>query len=245
MVSPLRRLLCIADTLSSGAPWLNKAEILARGCGASLELCAADVEHFISASWATQWGEAEYHAALAARRLQDLAHLVRPLRARGVDAQTGPLLRVPLEHNIGAHAAASRADLVIKSSQHAPTVPIAALLQTDWMLAHALSVPLLLVGGRAWPSAPVVTVIGDTGDGNGDLTVAARQLSTAVAGVFETVPAHWSDAARLIDYLRNRGVYVVAMPYAAARTDLAVRILEQLEADLLVVPEVAGGPSAS
>jgi len=240
MITPPRR-LCIVETLNPGASWLGKVETLARGWGAALELCAADVEHFISASWATQSGAGEYRAALAARRREDLARLVQPLRARGVDAVTGTLLPAPLERSVMAHVVSTRPGLVIKSTQHAPIVPVAALLQTDWMLAHALSAPLLLLGGEPWPSAPVVAVMSEHGsDPDRELMATARQVCAALAGTLETVPARWSDASHLTGDLHGCGASLVAMSYAALHTvDAAARILDEVEADLLIAPQAA------
>jgi hypothetical protein len=155
-----------------------------------------------------------------------------------VDALAGRLLPAPLERSLVEHVAASRPDLVIKSAQHPPAVPVAALLQTDWMLAHAMSAPLLLAGGRPWPDMPLIAVISEGAErGAGEPTLAAaHRLCAALAGGCESVPARWSDASRCIDYLRNRGVSLVAMPDAALRTVDAALILDQLEADLLIIP---------
>jgi hypothetical protein len=239
MLTRPRRLLCIAETLNSGTPWLNKAEALARGFGATLELCAADVERFVSASWATQSGEVEYRAAVVARRQQDLARLVRPLRTRGVDARAGALLAAPLEHSVRAHAATSHPDLVIKSARHGPGAPAVGLLQADWMLARALGASLLLAGGRPWPDQPPVAVIAEDADGgvSEPTLTAAQRLCSALGGTCERVPTRWSEVSRLIDYLRNRGASVVAMPDTALHClDAAARILEELGADLLIIP---------
>jgi hypothetical protein len=245
MPEPLRRVLGLAESLAPGLPWLKKAGLLARTCGATLELCAADVEQYISASWAAD-GEAEYRAALRARRLQDLAHLAGPLHACGIDAVVGKLLPTPLERSLIAHVLATGPDLVIKISQHFSAVPVAALLQTDWTLASALSAPLLLAGPRPWPRTPVIAVIGDEGAAN---AVGARSLglvqtvATALAGEVETVPLCWSTPNGLMEFLHHRGVCIVVLDGARAETaDVAARVLEQLEGDVLIVPAAATNP---
>jgi hypothetical protein len=147
-----------------------------------------------------------------------------------------------LERSLVAHVEASQPDLVIKSTRAPPTVPMAALLQTDWMLAHALSAPLLLVSGKPWSGSTLIAMIRESDtDAHEAVAVTAQRLCWALAATVETAPARWSDAGRLIDYLRNRGASLVAMPWDAVRTtNAAARILDELEADLLIVPTPRG-----
>lgn len=149
-VGQLRRVLVVVDPTASDHPCIEKAARIAAGCGATLELYVCDV---------LQGGDAAERASREEQALAILDRLVVDLRARGLEVERHVEWHAPLEQGIGLRVLHSKADFVVKDThRHKLAASRGGYGLTDWTLIRQISVPLLLVRPRPWPTYPRVTV---------------------------------------------------------------------------------------
>lgn len=154
----IQKILVVVDPTAREQAAIEKAARIAASCGASLELYICDVEQNIPESWAGGARTEEFRRLMRERNLQELEHLARPLRERGLDVTTVAEWHPPLEEGIGHHVIRTAPDLVIKETHWHAAMPRVSLTRTDWILIRQIPAPLLLVRRTPWPKVPRVSV---------------------------------------------------------------------------------------
>jgi universal stress protein E len=146
----IERILVVIDAGAPVHPCVDKAERIAAGCGATLELYVCDT---------LQEGEPADRSAREERALALLDKLASGLRARGLTVETHTEWHAPLEQGIGLRVLSSNPDLVVKDTHLHHLAPGRdGYGLTDWTLIRQIPVPLLLVRPDPWPARPCVTV---------------------------------------------------------------------------------------
>jgi universal stress protein E len=151
MAKQFRRILvAIRDVRHAPQSELRKAGVLARACGASIELFHALGERDLGASWRETLEDA------ATKGRQRLERFAREKSLRGLSVKCTTAWDYPPHEAIVRHAIASRADLVIAATRPHRLGGRLLLRNTDWELIRHCPVPLLLVKSRGKYDKPVV-----------------------------------------------------------------------------------------
>jgi len=133
-MSPLDTILVIVNAKARHQTGLAKAALLAQKCRTRLELFAGDADAPPSA----------------------LLSLARPLREGGLDVTTATVCADSSNAALLARMRDPGIGFVIKDVVHSASSPRCALTATDWELARACPVPLLLSKATLWSEVPVI-----------------------------------------------------------------------------------------
>ena len=189
-------ILVSIDRNSTARPTLAKALALARRLDASLELFLCDAEHAYALK--REYDPRGVDQALAAVLEEALCYL-DGLRASvdtdGVRITTHAACESPLYEGIIHEVQRSRPDMVVRcisgDGAERPTTPGA----TDWALARACPVPLLLVRDRPWKSPPPIGAAVDVSSAEApELTVSILEMAALLSAAWNgTLEVLYSD----------------------------------------------------
>jgi hypothetical protein len=251
-------ILVIAERAGGAQAALQKASIIARHCGATIELFACDVEH----GWAVRRqatdplarGTLESCLAQSARYLDALRG---SLPARDLTIATSVACADSLWEGVAARAA-SLAPLLVVHGLAAEVVhlPSDYLNALDVQRVRQATVPLLLTRGRPWAPAPRI-VVAPGYDAPDDSTrtavmhIARRLYAQCHGWLIEARAEACSGPEALTDLAAQveADILAVAGPEAAswraARSSPFESLLGRAACDVLVVPRTAAAAAVN
>jgi universal stress protein E len=143
---------------------VDKGAHLAKCLDASVELLICDIESARHADVARLYA---YKPPPSNTQLLDLLDaLAAPMRARGIDVIVRTIYGKSLHDSLLDYIRGSNADLVVKDTHHHSLAKRTLLRNTDWHLARACPVPLLLTKKKAWGQPPVIMAAVDPNQAN-------------------------------------------------------------------------------
>lgn len=158
-------ILVVVNPLVLQQPAVEKAAVLAKSFGASVELLICDTK-----SSREIQTEGELPTISNARLTDNLDSLLdvlaTPMRNAGIDVSTEVISGDPLHEMILSWLQSSPADLIVKDTHHHSFATRAFSTNTDWHLIRNCPVPLLLTKPRAWAESPVLLAAVDPGHRN-------------------------------------------------------------------------------
>ncbi len=157
VMKPLKNILAVIDLTTERHPALDKARVLARATGATLELFVCHYDQYISGQrFFDSPGLKRAREDAVERRLQRLEKLAEPLREEAFSVTCDVVWDHPLDEGIVRKALKTKPDLVIKATEYHHKLGQALFTPTDWNLIRHLPVPLLLVKPEAWTAQPII-----------------------------------------------------------------------------------------
>ena len=182
-----KSILLVVERTADVAALLSKVLVLARGCGARLELFLCDSEQaYVLAHAYDQQGTSAARAASTASALRYLGGLRELAGASGLETAIDAQCESPLYESVVRKVLQSAPDMVIKeiatpdASQHGFPDP------NDWQLMRTCPATLMLTGRRGWRKPPCFAAAVDVSEEE-TADVTGRVLAAAVmlARVFE------------------------------------------------------------
>jgi universal stress protein E len=173
---------------------VDKAAILARQTGASVELLICDVESARADAVFTRQAQTSYPSNTQLLDLLDA--LATPLKEQGIQVGVQLIYGKSLHQSLLDFIRGSNADLVVKDTHHHSLARRTFLVHTDWYLAHGCPVPLMLTKKKQWGQTPIVIAAIDPED-DGILKCAASmagQLSGDLHVIHTFVPTAFANA---------------------------------------------------
>jgi universal stress protein E len=154
-MSKINHIVVVVDPSAGGRQSaVDKAAILARHLGASVELLICDIAS------ANDDRVIALHAHAAppsnTKLLAILDELAIPVRAAGINVKTHLIYGNSLHDSLLDYIRGSNADLVVKDTHHHTFARRTFLGNTDWFLARGCIVPLLLTKKQAWTEPPII-----------------------------------------------------------------------------------------
>lgn len=177
----------IADpTVAGPQASADKAALLARRCGAEIELLVCQ-----------RCREVEELAQGQDQLSQMLESLAAPIAADGVKVQTTLVHGESLHRTLIEHVRSRRVDWVVKGT-HPHRLPTRVFSRsTDWHLINDCPVPLLLTKSRPWTRTPVVLAAIDPATGdlesarlNPTIVDTASRITRLLQGTLHVVHAY-------------------------------------------------------
>jgi len=226
----INKILVVAERASGSQAALQKAVMIARHFGATIELFTCDAEH----SYAL--GDDVESTAIVTRCLAESRRFLAALRgsvsARDIDFTSEAACAATVGEGVCKQVLVSAPSLVVKSFTETgvATAPLASV--TDLYLMRCCPAPLLLTYGRSWHPVPKIGVMidrqgGSSAGGSGSSTralrTAAEHLAAGCHGKIETV-----EPTDRLD------VDVLALQVESSK--FAAQILSTAVFDLLLVP---------
>lgn len=146
----LRKLLVIIDPAKQHQPALQRAQWLAKACGARLELLVCEYDSALEHNpvFDAQALISVREALLSSLR-QKLEELAAPLREEGLEVATHVSWGKPAEQIILQRVAEVQPDILFKSTHHHNTLQ-RLFGNSSWQLLRHCPVPLWLVQHTAW-----------------------------------------------------------------------------------------------
>ena len=213
----LDRILAIIDPTATLQPALDKATLLARRFGATLELFICDFDPALSGQpyFDTQKLR-ELREEFVAERVEFLEERADELRGAGIATETHVHWDNPVFHGVVRRVQESAPDLVVKDTHHHSVIRRTLLTNTDWNLIRTCPAPLLLAKPGEWRESPRFLAAldpGHLGDKpaalDHDILGAAELLSSRLGGELHAVHAYL-PAALLAAVTTIAGVPVVS-----------------------------------
>ena len=156
-MKPLKNILAVIDLTAERHPVLDKARVLARATGATLDLFVCHYDQYISGQrFFDSPGLKRARDDAVARRLKRLQRLAAPLSEEGLSVTCDVVWDHPLDEGIVRKALTSRPTLVVKATEYHRKLGQALFTHTDWNLIRHLPAPLLLVKPKAWKAQPII-----------------------------------------------------------------------------------------
>jgi universal stress protein E len=155
-VAPRPHILVVVDPIAGDRQAAaDKAAILARAFGASVELLYCDLAHREGNADLSNSSTAEPTPGAQPEGL--LEKLAAPMRDQGIEVTIRVVIAdSSLHESILDYLDRSNATLLVKDTHHHPRVRRTLLRNTDWYLAHGSAVPLLLTKSRVWGNPPKI-----------------------------------------------------------------------------------------
>lgn len=205
----IKTILVIAQRSGEVAGALQKACIVARHFGASIELFACDAEHaYMAEHTYDKRGvvDAVEQCLLDSRRFLDAVR--SSVVAKDLEIRTSVACETPLHVGILRKIEALQPDLVIRCVERRGQQRQSALTPTDWQLLRSCPAPLMLTRGRTWNPVPRIAAALDLQAGQEvvgqRVLAAATYLATGCGGRIDLVhsrPAGAGDPAA-VDAMR-------------------------------------------
>lgn len=180
-------MLVIAQRSGEVAEALQKACIIARHFGATIELFACDAEHAYMAQHSYDKrgvSDAVAQCLLDSRRFLDAVRA--SVSANDLEIRTSVACETPLHVGILRKIEELQPDLVIRCIERQGQQRQSVLTPTDWQLLRSCPVPLMLTRGRTWNPAPRIAAALDLQPGQpaeGErVLAAARYLASGCGG---------------------------------------------------------------
>ncbi len=223
-MKPLKNILAVIDLTADRHPALDKARVLARATGATLELFVCHYDQYISGQrFFDSPGLKRARDDAVARRLKRLQVLAAPLGEEGLTVTCEVVWDHPLDEGIVRKALTSSPDLVVKATEYHHKLGQALFTHADWNLIRQLPVPLLLVKPEAWKAQPIILAAVDPlhehdkpASLDHNILTLARHLATDLSGHLHVFHA----------------CTPVVMPPAGGAPEPVILPVDKVEADL-------------
>jgi universal stress protein E len=149
------RIMAVLDPTADEQPGLAKAVVLARRCGATLEIFICDFDPSLSGQPFFDTDKLrQLRDELISDRLEYLEDTAEELREEGLAVETHVHWDNPLYRGIMRRVEESSPDLVVKDTHYHSALRRALFTNTDWNLIRACPAPLLLARPVDWPEHP-------------------------------------------------------------------------------------------
>ena len=227
---------------------VDKAALLARRLGASVELLICDIESALDDEVLTL--HAHKTPASNTQLLDLLDALADPMRGQGIDVTVRAIYAKSLYDSLLDYIRGSNADLVVKDTHHHSFAKRTFLKNTDWHLMRGSPVPLLLTKKKAWGQPPVIMAAVDpihadervaaldrdilkwaaslTGRLTGELhvihTFVPSAFAAAVAAGRQRMTAEYSEALQVENSYRFRQIEHLVSAYGVTQEHLHVEM---------------------
>ena len=143
----LDRILAVIDPTTDAQPALARAAMLARRCGATLELFICDFDPSLSGQPFFDTDKLrQLRDEFIAERLEYLEETADELRAGGLAVETHVHWDNPLYRGVVRRVAESAPDLVIKDTHYHTALRRTLFTNTDWNLIRTCPAPILQIG---------------------------------------------------------------------------------------------------
>jgi universal stress protein E len=160
----LDRILAVLDPTTASQPGLARATMLARRCGAALELFICDFDPALSGQPMFDTERLrQLREEFVSERLEYLEEAAEELRAQGLSVETHVHWDNPLYRGIVRRVEESAPDLVVKDTHYHTALRRTLFTNTDWSLIRTCPVPLLLAKTADWPANPKILAALDPG----------------------------------------------------------------------------------
>ena len=167
-------LVVVDPTVTGRQSAIDKALILARYLGATVELLLCDM---VPERNKRTLGSSPGKSNPASTQYEDmLAALSAPFRAQDIKVSVQVVSGDSLHGAILRYVRQSNATLVVKDTHHHSVARRTFLRNTDWHLAHGCPVPLLLTKSHEWHSTPVIIAAIEPSPKKEDLTALHRKI---------------------------------------------------------------------
>ena len=158
------RILAVVDPTTDAQPALARAAMLARRCGATLELFICDFDPSLSGQPFFDTDKLrQLREEFVSERLEYLEETADDLRAGGLAVETHVHWDNPLYRGIVRRVVESAPDLVVKDTHYHTALRRTLFTNTDWSLIRTCPAPLLLAKGGEWPAVPHIVAALDPG----------------------------------------------------------------------------------
>lgn len=147
-------LVVVDPTVTGRQSAVDKALILARYLGATVELLLCDIAPERSKHTPALSADKSNPASTQYENM--LAALSAPFRAEDIKVSVQVISGDSLHGAILRYVLPSNATLVVKDTHHHSVARRTFLRNTDWHLAHGCPVPLLLTKSNEWHTTPVI-----------------------------------------------------------------------------------------
>ncbi len=234
----LDRILAVVDPTSDVQPALDKAQLLAKRTGATLELFICDFDPSLSGRPLFDTEQLkQLRVEFVNERMEFLEGFADELRAGGITVETHVHWDNPVYRGVLRRVEESSPDLVVKDTHHHSALRRVLLTNTDWSLIRTCPVPLLLAKPSDWSAQPRILAALDpehVGDQPATLDHAildaASLLAKSLDGELHAVHAFLSAA--LLAAVTGAGASAMAFPAGASAGELVVRERARIEAVL-------------
>jgi universal stress protein E len=160
----LDRILAVLDPTTASQPGLARAAMLARRCGAALELFICDFDPSLSGQPMFDTERLrQLREEFVSERVEYLEEAAEELRAEGLSVETHVHWDNPLYRGIVRRVEESAPDLVVKDTHHHTALRRTLFTNTDWSLIRTCPAPLLLTKSADWPANPKILAALDPG----------------------------------------------------------------------------------
>jgi universal stress protein E len=151
----LDRILAVVDPTSAAQPALDKAKLLARQFGSTLELFICDFDPSLSGRPFFDTEKLrELREEFVTERVEFLEERADELRAEGIPVETHVHWDNPVFRGVVRRVQESSPDLVVKDTHYHSALRRTLLTNTDWSLIRTCPAPLLLAKPAEWPESP-------------------------------------------------------------------------------------------
>jgi universal stress protein E len=186
----LDRILAVVDPTSDVQPALDKARLLARRSGATLELFICDYDPSLSGRpFFDSARLRELREEFLTERIEYLEELADDIRAGGLPVETHVHWGNPVYRGIIERVRQTSPDLLVKDTHHHSALRRTLFTNTDWNLIRACPAPLLLAQPTDWPARPRILAALDP-EHAGDPAAALDRAILEDAGLL----AQWLEA---------------------------------------------------
>lgn len=153
----IKSILVIAERSGEVAGALQKACIVARHFGATIELFACDAEHAYMAEHAyDRRGVSDAVTQCLADSRRFLEAIRSSIAAQDLEIRTSVACETPLHVGILRKVRELAPDLVIRCVEARGAQRQSVLTSTDWQLLRSCPAPLMITRGRTWHPTPRV-----------------------------------------------------------------------------------------
>lgn len=170
----------------TGQPALDKALVLARAFGASLELFTCEFDEALEGS---HFLETAHLEAAREQRLRAAAAWLEAraegLRATGLDVRARAVYEHPRDASLARWAAETGADLLVLGTHEHSWAERCLLGATEWQLIRTCPCPLLLARDVPWATPPRVVAAVDPGHRDDEHAALDGAILEAAAGLAE------------------------------------------------------------
>jgi universal stress protein E len=178
----IRHILVVVDPSAGGSQTaVDKAAHLAKCLDASVELLICDIESALDDHVVTL--HAHKTPPSNTKLLDLLDALAAPMRALETEVTVRIIYGRSLHDSLLDYIRGSNADLVVKDTHHHSLAKRTFLRNTDWHLARACPVPLLLTKKKAWGQPPVIMAAIDPNQANERATALGRDILSGAASL--------------------------------------------------------------
>jgi universal stress protein E len=140
------RILCVIDPTSKTQPALERATLIAKKSGASLDLLICYYNEYLTSGPFFEPAKfAKFRENALKRQKESLELMAAPLRSEGINVETTAVWDKPLHEGVIRQANALKSDVVFKDTHHHSGLNRSIFSNTDWNLIRACKVPLWLV----------------------------------------------------------------------------------------------------